>query len=204
LWITLSTAYIATFNAPVLYSYEKEAINQSLSNFWADGKVRINEIGTELKNLRGAATSLIAHRQLKLISNNPLAISVMVSPLYILVNAQSIADNILRYPDTETVVVVTEILCVTVFTAAGILFFFHAYLVSTAQTTVELFESMAIRKECKEMGIRYMSPYSTGSVWNNWKQVLGPNPMKSIWIPSFDPPPPPIRAKFKYEKQSMD
>ena len=72
--------------------------------------------------------------------------------------------------------------------AVSILFFWHVYLLLTAQTTIEFYGNRTRAARSRSRGEIFRNPYDLGT-WRNWCQVMGDgNPLVAV-LPSLRRPP---------------
>ena len=75
--------------------------------------------------------------------------------------------------------------------AVSLLFFWHVYLLLTAQTTIEFYGNRSRARKMRTRGEIFKNPYDLGSR-RNWCQVMGTgNPLLAV-MPSTRPPPGPV------------
>lgn len=83
------------------------------------------------------------------------------------------------------------VLTAAVLFALGLLLFWHVYLVSTAQTTIEFYNNLTLRAEARERKERWVHPYHFGLA-RNWRTFLGLAEGRTfarhILLPSSHPP----------------
>lgn len=224
LWLTVATGYIVCVMIPVVYETEKvlfdsiaegfrvafrmryELISDAFRHVWR-GEFMASDPDSAMAILRGGVvdsnTGVRATRQL-LSHVLPVSSSVLVNPLQVMMHAGTIKAAVFGGVDSKVIALLTTIVCFSVFTAAGGLFGFHVYLVTSAHTTVELWESMPIRRRLQELDIAYVSPYHKGSAWRNLKEVLGEYPIMAALLPYVKTPPTPTRSKYKAEELFHD
>ncbi|CAM9554772.1 unnamed protein product [Discosporangium mesarthrocarpum] len=98
----------------------------------------------------------------------------------------------------KSAIMVTFILSLSVGIAISILFFWHIYLILSAQTTIEFYQNQGRRARARHWGELFSNPFDVGCV-GNWQQVFGPgHPLLGI-LPSRRKPPPPIIPFFEWE-----
>jgi len=77
------------------------------------------------------------------------------------------------------------VLSSAVIVSLGLLIFWHIYLISTAQTTIEFYKNIAEAAKAKKRGKVWRNPYSLGSAKKNWMHFLGvgegPNGVYRHW-----------------------
>lgn len=87
-------------------------------------------------------------------------------------------------PQERSAIAFSFILCLSVGLAVLLLASFHAYLLLTAQTTIEFHVNCANRRRAKQLRQRFKNPYDLG-MKRNFQQVYGTgNPLVAIFIPS--------------------
>ena len=93
----------------------------------------------------------------------------------------------------EVATLYTFVLALSVGIAVGLLFFWHVYLVLTAQTTIEFYGNQTRAYRARLRGLSYRNPYDMGSARGNWEAAFGrfSNPFFSIFPSSREPPMPP-------------
>eukprot|EP00048_Salpingoeca_helianthica_P023792 m.27205 g.27205 ORF g.27205 m.27205 type:complete len:331 (+) comp8997_c0_seq2:74-1066(+) len=83
------------------------------------------------------------------------------------------------------------VLTAAVLFALGILLFWHVYLVSTGQTTIEFYNNMTLKAEARDRKERWVNPYNFGAA-RNWRTFLGlvdgRTFARNILLPSAHPP----------------
>lgn len=82
------------------------------------------------------------------------------------------------------------VLTVAVIIALGLLISWHAFLITTAQTSIEFYTNMMRKKNAREDGNIWRNPYDFG-YQKNWRIFLGLRPSDSwrkILFPSIHPP----------------
>eukprot|EP00040_Diaphanoeca_grandis_P009933 m.50891 g.50891 ORF g.50891 m.50891 type:complete len:318 (-) comp21360_c0_seq2:147-1100(-) len=72
------------------------------------------------------------------------------------------------------------ILTLAVIFSLGLLIFWHIFLISTCQTSIEFYTNIARRRQAKRDGTTWTNPYHRGSVVANWKHFLGMRAQDSI------------------------
>jgi len=91
----------------------------------------------------------------------------------------------------------TFVLALSISIAVGLLFFWHLYLIMTAQTTIEFYGNQTMAYRARVRGLRYQNPYDLGSKRSNWAQVYGSgHPALSILPSTRKPPLPPWPSRF--------
>ncbi|CAM9662312.1 unnamed protein product, partial [Phaeothamnion confervicola] len=98
-------------------------------------------------------------------------------------------------PTERSAVVFTFVLTLSVGVAVSILFFWHLYLISSAQTTIEFYQNQSRRSRAHHRGEVFTNPFDQG--WRrNWEQVFGPGPFLAGLLPSRRKPPNPVVPFF--------
>ena len=101
-------------------------------------------------------------------------------------------------PPERSAIAFSFILCLSVGIAVLLLGSFHAYLLLTAQTTIEFHVNCANRRRAKQLRQRFKNPYDMG-MRRNFQQVYGTgNPLVAIFVPSSREPeflPLPLQGK---------
>lgn len=93
--------------------------------------------------------------------------------------------------DPQSLVPLVFVLSCSVGLAVGILFFWHIYLVSTGQSTIEFYGNQSKRFRATKRGEVWRNPFNIG-LRKNWKQIFGDRPWYLAVLPSARPPPPPL------------
>lgn len=75
--------------------------------------------------------------------------------------------------------------------AVSLLFFWHVYLLLTAQSTVEFYINRERRAAARARGRLWRNPFDLGPL-RNWQQVYGTMPIALAVLPSTREPPPPL------------
>ncbi|CAM9451865.1 unnamed protein product [Ascophyllum nodosum] len=104
---------------------------------------------------------------------------------------------------TQSAVMMTFILALSVGIAISILLFWHLYLICTAQTTIEFYQNQTHRSRAKQWGELWTNPFNVG-IRGNWQQVFGPGPFLLGLLPSRRLPPPPVVEFFPVEEEDRD
>ena len=104
------------------------------------------------------------------------------------------------WKDEKGAVFFCFLVAVVISIAVGILFFWHVYLVSTAQTTIDFYVNYDRKRRMEEIGLVYRNPYDLG-IRENWALVLGKgkNLLETfqLILPSSRPPPPLSKKIFE-------
>ncbi|KAG5191629.1 DHHC palmitoyltransferase-domain-containing protein [Tribonema minus] len=87
------------------------------------------------------------------------------------------------------------ILTVSTGVAVSLLFFWHFFLVATAQTTIEFYQNQTRKARARQRGELYSNTFNQG-FRGNWQQVFGPRPILLSILPSRRRPPPPVVPFF--------
>lgn len=211
--------------APILYNMEREYIDQAVKQLYDGGASKVKTVRSVFRGPHRTASAtgvamkeeastehIGVQRALKASSyfqphvnygksyRRVAASAFMIDPLFFILHAEEIHSRFMNSIDKETVIVMTEMICIMVCISAGILLFFHTYLISTAQTTLELFESFPVRQRCKELGVKYYGPYDQGNTWENFRQVLGEEPLLAVIFLSVRKPLPVTRARYQFSQ----
>jgi len=81
-------------------------------------------------------------------------------------------------------------LALAIMLSVGLLLAFHLFLISTAQTTIELYKNIERRDEAYYEGEKWTNPFSSGSIKVNFEQVYGTDHHWAVaFLPSCRPPP---------------
>lgn len=108
------------------------------------------------------------------------------SALDVLLRPGQFNQLVTLFPADNLPVLVTFVLTMSVHIGVAILFFFHAYLIATAQTTLE-FNLQMHRPGAAGGAAR--SRYDRGSFRDNFEEVFGPGPVLLALLPSWRAPP---------------
>mmetsp|Transcript_22315 Transcript_22315/g.29191 ORF Transcript_22315/g.29191 Transcript_22315/m.29191 type:complete len:338 (-) Transcript_22315:288-1301(-) len=93
--------------------------------------------------------------------------------------------------DPDASIPLLFILSISIGIAVGILFFWHIFLISSGQSTIEFYMNQAQRYKAKRRGQIWRNPYDIG-LTKNWKQIFGSRPWYLAILPSSRKPPPPL------------
>jgi palmitoyltransferase len=122
-------------------------------------------------------------------------ISMTVVPFISLSNRRPVLGITVPRKSRSTVsfiFIITSSVCL----AVSILFFWHVYLLLTAQTTIEFHGNRTRARRAKAHGELFVNPYSLG-FYRNWCQVFGTGNMMLAVLPSFRLPPWPPYPKLQ-------
>eukprot|EP00052_Salpingoeca_macrocollata_P020989 m.178709 g.178709 ORF g.178709 m.178709 type:complete len:352 (+) comp21424_c7_seq6:67-1122(+) len=72
------------------------------------------------------------------------------------------------------------ILTAAVVLALGLLLFWHVYLISTAQTTIDFYINTREKKDLQEQGLTFVNRHDFGLL-RNWQRFLGLTRGRSVW-----------------------
>ena len=104
----------------------------------------------------------------------------------------SLLDVNTVFTDEKGAVFFCFFVAIVISIAVGILLFWHLYLVSTAQTTIEFYANHDRRRGMQEVGLVYKNPFDLG-FRENWALVMGKgkNALETfrLFLPSSRPPP---------------
>ena len=106
-----------------------------------------------------------------------------VSPLDFLLRPGVFNRAITLFPMEKMSIMIVFIVDLAVHIGVAVLLFFHAYLVATAQTTLEFNINMSRRNSSENNG-RVGSLYDRGSMKENFEDVFGPYPILLSLLPS--------------------
>ena len=92
--------------------------------------------------------------------------------------------------DEKTATLFSTVLAFSIFCAMCLMWFWHIYLVCTAQTTIDYYEFRDLRKEAKRRGTVWRNPHDLGSWRANWQEVFDEKGRHWWWMwamPRFRP-----------------
>ncbi|CAM9715162.1 unnamed protein product [Sphacelaria rigidula] len=102
---------------------------------------------------------------------------------------------------SESAVMMTFVLAISVGIAIAVLLGWHIYLILTAQTTIEFYQNQTNRSRARQWGELWSNPFDVGCK-GNWQQVFGPKPFLLGLLPSRRAPPPPVVEFFPLEERN--
>jgi len=116
-----------------------------------------------------------------------------VLPFFDLVETQGAgrATDIRLGLDPDTIIPLIFILSSAIGFAVGILLFWHIFLISTGQSTIEFYLNQGQRYKARARGEIWRNPYDIGFS-KNWKQIFGDRSWYVAIFPSSSPPPAPL------------
>ena len=92
--------------------------------------------------------------------------------------------------DEKTATLFSAVLASSIFCAMCLMWFWHVYLVCTAQTTIDYYEFRDLRKVAKRRGTVWRNPHDLGSWRANWQEVFDERGRHWWWMwamPRFRP-----------------
>lgn len=97
------------------------------------------------------------------------------------VNAVGVEARALN-TDEKTATLFSTVLAFSIFCAMCLMWFWHIYLVCTAQTTIDYYTFKDLRREAKRRGIVWRNPHHLGSVKANWQEVFDEKGRNWWWM----------------------
>jgi palmitoyltransferase len=97
------------------------------------------------------------------------------------VNAVGVEARALN-TDEKTATLFSTVLALSIFCAMCLMWFWHIYLVCTAQTTIDYYTFKDLRREAKRRGIVWRNPHHLGSVKANWQEVFDEKGRNWWWM----------------------
>lgn len=105
--------------------------------------------------------------------------------------------------DSSSAFVFCFVLSLSVGVAVTILFGWHVYLATTAQTTIGFYQCQSDKAKMKLQGLAYVNIYDLG-IRGNLAQVLGEGPFLLTLLPRRRPPLPPVVPFFEEHRFSRN